>query len=211
VGPSGGGKSTLAKLLGHSYNPQSGRILIDGVDLTQIDDRRYRQKLLALVPQEPGLYDRTIAENIGIVRSSATREEIVAAAQLADAHDFIMSLSGGYDAMVGERGVMLSGGQRQRLAIARAMLKDARILVLDEPTSALDAESQLYVKQTLEKLTANRDRTIVLIAHRFSTIAMADRVVVIEDGRVSESGTHDELLLSGCTYSRLHELEGQSA
>jgi ABC-type multidrug transport system fused ATPase/permease subunit len=211
VGPSGGGKSTLAKLIGHSYNPDAGRILVDGVDLTEIDGYRYREELLAIVPQEPGLYDRGVADNIGIARPGATRDEIVEAARLADAHDFIMRLPGGYDAQIGERGVMLSGGQRQRLAIARALLKGARILVLDEPTSALDAESQLSIKETLEKLTANRDRTIMIIAHRFSTIAMADVVVVMEDGRVTEFGTHDELVAGGQTYARLHELEGVSS
>jgi ABC-type multidrug transport system fused ATPase/permease subunit len=208
VGPSGGGKSTIARLLQHQYDPTHGQVTVDGVDLREIDDKLYRRIMLGSVPQEPGLFDRTILENIGMVRRDASDEEVRQAAREASANDFIERLPNGFDTWVGERGIVLSGGQRQRVAIARALLRRPPILVLDEPTSALDAESQLFIKQTLERLTASRQSTILIIAHRFSTIEMADLVVVVEDGRIVETGTHAQLQKRNGLYQRLRHLEG---
>lgn len=208
VGPSGGGKSTIARLLQHQYDPTAGSVLVDGVDLRQIDDKKFRRKVLGTVPQEPGLFDRTIETNIGMVRPEAAKTAIKAAATEASAHEFIETLPRGYDTMVGERGIVLSGGQRQRVAIARALLRRSPILVLDEPTSALDAESQLEIKQTLTRLTESRTATILIIAHRFSTIESADVVVVVANGRIVEIGSHDQLAQRNGLYQRLRHLEG---
>jgi len=203
VGPSGAGKSTIAKLLPRFYDVIGGRITIDSADLRTATLKSLRQQI-AIVPQEPILFSGTIAENLRYGRPDASEEELRAAAQAAFAESFIEQLSEGYDTEVGERGVRLSGGQKQRLAIARAFLKDAPIIILDEPTSALDAESEELIKQALSRLLVGR--SALIIAHRLSTIEHADVVVVLDDGHVIEQGRHDELLRrSGGLYRRYAE------
>ena len=193
VGPSGAGKSTLMKLLVRFYDVVKGRIAIDGVDIREVTLKSLRQRI-AIVPQDPILFSGTITENLRYGRPDATDEEIRQAAREAFADAFIAHLPDGYQTEVGERGVKLSGGQKQRLAIARAFLKNAPIIILDEPTSALDAESEELIKQALKRLL--EDRTALIIAHRLSTIEHADRVVVIADGRILEQGRHADLLRS---------------
>ena len=204
VGESGGGKSTLTKLIMRSHDPLAGTVAWDGVDLRDASLKSLREQI-ALVTQETVLFNETVRYNISYSRPDATAEEIERAARVAFAHDFITELPAGYDTMVGERGIFLSGGQRQRLAIARAVLADSSVLILDEATSALDAESERYVQQALANLT--RGRTSVVIAHRLSTVRRADRIVVIERGRVVETGRHAELLEQSGTYKRLYELQ----
>jgi ATP-binding cassette, subfamily B, bacterial MsbA len=206
VGPSGGGKTTLVSLITRFYDAKSGAVLIDGIDVKNL---RLSDLLanVALVDQETILFNDTIANNIRYGKSAATLAEVETAARAAYAHDFIMEMPDGYDTNIGDRGVRLSGGQRQRLCIARAILKDAPILILDEATSALDTESEQMVQQALNNLMINR--TTFVIAHRLSTILHADRIVVIEAGRVVESGTHSELLAKDGLYSKLHEMQFQ--
>ena len=201
VGPSGAGKSTVTKLLLRFVDPQSGAISIDGQNICNVrqDDLRSH---IAYVPQEPMLFHRSIRENIAYGRPDASDEDVIAAARKAEAHEFISRLPKGYDTLVGERGVKLSGGERQRIAIARAILKDAEILVLDEATSSLDSESEHAIQEALDDLMSGK--TAVVIAHRLSTIRKLDRIVVLNrDGKVEEEGTHDELLAKGGLYASL--------
>jgi len=202
VGPSGSGKSTIAALLARLYDPESGHVLLDGRDVREIDPDWLRKQVGA-VAQEPLLFSRSIADNIRYARPEATAAEVEQAARTANAFDFVTSFPEGFDTMVGERGVQLSGGQKQRIAIARAVLKDPRILVLDEATSALDAESEHLVKDALDRLM--KGRTTLVIAHRLSTVVDADRVVVLEGGRIVQEGDHRSLLAEEGLYRRLVE------
>ena len=200
VGHSGSGKTTLTRLLLRFNDIDSGTITIDGQDIRKLSQDDLRRHI-AYVPQEPILFHRSLAENIGYGKPDATQPEIEAAAKLAHAHEFIAHLPDGYDTLVGERGVKLSGGQRQRIAIARAMLKDAPILVLDEATSSLDSESEVLIQDALWKLMEGR--TAIVIAHRLSTIQKMNRILVLEDGAVVEDGTHKQLLGAKGIYAKL--------
>ncbi len=201
VGPSGAGKTTIASLIPRFYEPTGGRILIDGMDIRQGTLESLRGQI-ALVPQEPVLFGISVRENIAYGRLDAPESEIIAAAEAANAHQFILKLPEGYDSLVGERGVKLSGGQRQRVAIARAILRDPRILILDEATSSLDNESERLVQEALERLMAGR--TTLVIAHRLSTILRADLIAVLDEGQIVESGTHRSLLAAEGLYHRLY-------
>ena len=200
VGKSGSGKSTVLNLLLRFYDPDEGRVCIGGRDVRELDPAWFRRRM-ATVLQDPTLFSRTIGENIAYGVSGATASEIVSAAELASAHEFIDRLPGGYDAPIGDRGVQLSGGQRQRLAIARAVLRRPSILILDEATSALDQELESIVQLTLR--TLDYRPTTLIIAHRLSTVATVDRVVVLDEGRVVESGTHERLLTTSAFYRQL--------
>ena len=200
VGVSGSGKSTLTKLLLRFADVKKGAIFIDGQDIRDVTQRSLREAI-AYVPQEASLFHRSIYDNIAYGRPGATQEEVYHAAHLARADEFIKNLPDGYDTLVGERGIKLSGGQRQRIAIARAILKDAPILVLDEATSALDSESEAHIQDALAHLM--QGRTSIVVAHRLSTIAGLDRIVVLRDGRVIEQGTHAELLAKNGEYAKL--------
>ncbi|HEX7773066.1 MAG TPA: ATP-binding cassette domain-containing protein, partial [Pyrinomonadaceae bacterium] len=204
VGESGGGKSTLTKLLPRFHDPSSGAVLWDGVDLRDVTIASLR-KQIALVTQETVLFNDTVRHNIAYGKPEASDREIEEAALIAFAHDFIRELPNGYDTIVGERGIFLSGGQRQRLAIARAILVNAPVLILDEATSALDAESERLVQRAIGNLV--RNRTTIVIAHRLSTVRRADVIVVMEAGRIIETGTHAELLRQGGKYQKLYELQ----
>ena len=202
VGATGAGKTSLVSLLSRFYDPQSGRILLDGYDLRDLSLKSLRESV-SLVLQEPFLFPLSVADNIGFGRPGATRDEIVAAARAAHAHDFIEQLPEGYDTVLSERGAQLSGGERQRIAIARAVLKDAPVLILDEPTSALDAHTEGKIFEALSQLM--QDRTTFIISHRLSTIRRADQILALADGRVVERGTHESLLAAGRTYAHLYE------
>ena len=207
VGASGSGKTTLANLLLRFYDPTRGVIKIGGVDLRDVSTRDLRNQI-AVVAQENILFNDTIRRNIELGRLGATNDEIVAAAKHAYAYEFIMQKPEGFDAVIGEKGVSLSGGQRQRLAIARAVLKNAPILVLDEATSALDTESERAVQSALDELM--KGRTTICIAHRLSTILHADVIIVLDQGRIVETGRHAELIQRGGIYQKLYELQFQS-
>jgi ATP-binding cassette, subfamily B, bacterial HlyB/CyaB len=200
VGPSGSGKSTLTKLIQRLYTPESGRVLIDGVDIAMVDPTWFRRQL-GVVLQENVLFNSSVRDNIALADPGMPVERIIAAAQLAGAHDFILELPEGYDTTVGERGSTLSGGQRQRLAIARALVTDPRILILDEATSALDYESERVIHQNMRRIAEKR--TVFIVAHRLSALRMADRIVTIERGRLIEDGTHDDLIKRGGRYAAL--------
>jgi subfamily B ATP-binding cassette protein MsbA len=204
VGTSGAGKSTLVNLIPRFYDPTRGAVEVDGKDLRTVTLRSLRRQV-GLVPQETVLFVGTVRDNIAYARPDASEEEVVAAARVANAHDFILALPRGYDTVIGEGGVELSGGQRQRLAIARAVLAAPRIIILDEATSALDAESERLIQEALDRLM--QGRTTFIIAHRLSTVRKADRIVVLEDGRIVEQGRHDDLLRRGGAYARLAGLQ----
>ena len=201
VGPSGAGKSTLVSLIARFYDPTAGRVTLDGADLRRFDERELRAHI-GVVPQETQLFSGTVRENIRYGRPGAPDGEVEAAARAANAHDFIAAFPDSYETVVGERGVKLSGGQRQRVAIARALLKDPRILILDEATSSLDSESESLVQEALETLM--QGRTVFVIAHRLSTVRSADRILVLDGGRIVQAGSHDALLAQGGLYAELY-------
>ncbi|WP_297055809.1 ATP-binding cassette domain-containing protein, partial [Thermosulfurimonas sp.] len=203
VGPSGAGKSTLISLLPRFYDPTEGRILWDGIDLREFDLDSLRRHI-GLVSQEIVIFNATVAENIAFARPEASRKEIEEAARLANAHEFIQQLPQGYDTLLGEGGITLSGGQKQRLAIARAILRNPALLILDEATSQLDPVSEHLVQQALSRLM--RGRTTLVIAHRLSTVTRADKIVVLEEGRIVAEGRHEELLDTCELYRELYRL-----
>jgi ABC-type multidrug transport system fused ATPase/permease subunit len=204
VGPSGAGKSTITKLVLRLFDVSSGAVRIDGIDVRELaqDDLR---GLIAFVPQDTALFHRTLMENIRYGKRDATDAEVIAAAHKAHCHEFIEKLPQGYDTFVGERGIKLSGGERQRIAVARALLKDAPILVLDEATSSLDSESEMLIQDALDVLMEGK--TVIAIAHRLSTIMHMDRIVVIEGGAIADEGTHTELLAREGLYKKLWNIQ----
>ena len=204
VGPSGAGKSTLIKLLFRFFDPSTGTIRLDGNDIRTLDRKSFLSQI-ALVPQETLLFGGTVKENILYGKLDATDAELKEAAQKANAHDFIVGMKKGYDTVVGEKGAKLSGGERQRLAIARAILKDPKILVLDEATSSLDNRSESLIQNALEALMV--DRTTFIIAHRLSTIHKADQIIVMDKGSIVEAGQHEDLMSQKGLYHDLYTLK----
>src|SRR5215469_6967014 len=204
VGPSGSGKSTLAKLAQRLYVPESGRVLVDGVDLAMVDAAWLRRQL-GVVLQENVLFNRSVRDNIALPDPAMPIEQVIAAAELAGAHEFILELPEGYDTVIGERGSSLSGGQKQRIAIARALVTNPRILIFDEATSALDYESERVIQQNMQEIA--KGRTVFIIAHRLSTVRRTDRIITIDAGRVVEDGSHDELIKTGGRYASLYRLQ----
>ncbi|MFH1159037.1 MAG: ATP-binding cassette domain-containing protein, partial [Pseudomonadota bacterium] len=205
VGPSGSGKSTLAKLVQRLYVPEAGRILVDGVDLSMIDVSWLRRQV-GVVLQENVLFNRTIRENIAFSSPGLPVEQVIHAAKMAGAHEFILELPQGYDTMVGERGSSLSGGQRQRIAIARALITNPRILIFDEATSALDYESERVIQENMRQIV--KGRTVIIIAHRLSAVRQCDRIITIEKGRIVEDGSHDALSGTDGRYASLLRIQG---
>ena len=201
VGPSGSGKSTLTKLVQRLYGPEQGRVLVDGTDLALVDPAWLRRQV-GVVLQENLLFNRSVRENIALSNPTLPMEQVIAAAELAGAHEFILTLSHGYDTVIEERGANLSGGQRQRLAIARALITDPRILILDEATSALDAESEEIIQNNLGRIA--QGRTVMIIAHRLSAVRPCNRIITVEAGEITEVGSHEELLRAGGRYAQLH-------
>jgi len=204
VGPTGSGKSTIVSLIPRFYEPASGKITIDGVELGEYSLAALRGQI-GFVLQDTALFHGTVRENIAYGRPGATDEAIIAAAKLANADEFIDKMPHGYDSMIGEHGGTLSGGQRQRIGIARAVIRNAPILILDEPTAALDTESEKLVIEGLERLM--RGRTVITIAHRLATIRNANKIVVLKDGVVAEEGGYDELLRRGGIFAELHRIQ----
>jgi subfamily B ATP-binding cassette protein HlyB/CyaB len=204
VGPSGSGKSTIAKLVQRLYVPEQGQVLIDGRDISLADPAWLRRQI-GVVLQENVLFNQTVRENIALAMPAATLAQVVEAAELAGAHEFIGKMTKGYDTMIGERGASLSGGQRQRIAIARALLGNPRILIFDEATSALDYESESIIQSNMRDIV--KGRTVIIIAHRLSTVRSADRIITIENGRIVEDGPHDELISAKGRYASLHRLQ----
>ncbi|MBU2942193.1 ABC transporter transmembrane domain-containing protein [Shimia thalassica] len=204
VGPSGAGKTTIVQMIQRFYDPDQGQVMLDGIPLTEMTRSDFREHM-ALVPQDPVIFADTARENIRFGRPAASDAEVEAAARAAAAHDFISALPEGYDAFVGERGVMLSGGQKQRIAIARAILRDAPVLLLDEATSALDAESERLVQKAVDEMSL--ERTTIIVAHRLATVKKADRILVMEDGKIVAQGTHDDLVTQGGLYAKLAKLQ----
>lgn len=204
VGASGAGKSTLVDLIPRFYDPTSGRITIDGINIKDVCIRDLRG-LMGNVNQDPILFNDTIFNNIAFGVENATMEQVIAAAKIANAHDFIMEKENGYDTNIGDRGQLLSGGQRQRISIARAILQNPPILILDEATASLDTESERMVQEALDYLMSSR--TTISIAHRLSTVKKADEIIVMNEGRIVERGTHDELLLKNGYYKKLYEMQ----
>jgi subfamily B ATP-binding cassette protein MsbA len=208
VGPSGSGKSTIINLLARFYDPASGEVLIDGFDLKFATVDSYRRQI-GIVLQESVLFSGTLEDNLKYGKPDATRDEIVAAAETANAHEFIVRLPDGYATIVGERGVQMSGGQRQRIAIARAILKNPRILIFDEATSALDLASERLIQEAMDRVM--KGRTVFIIAHRLATVQKADQILVMDQGRLVEHGTHGELMALGGLYARFHALQFREA
>jgi ATP-binding cassette, subfamily B, bacterial HlyB/CyaB len=204
VGASGSGKSTVAKLIQRLYIPERGRVLVDGVDLAMVDTSWLRRQIGAVL-QENVLFNQSIRDNIALPDPAMPIEQVIEAAKLAGAHDFILELPEGYDTVVGERGASLSGGQRQRIAIARALVTNPRILIFDEATSALDYESERIIQDNMQRIA--QGRTVFVIAHRLSTVRRSDRIITIDRGRLVEDGTHDELLKRGGRYASLHRVQ----
>jgi subfamily B ATP-binding cassette protein MsbA len=204
VGPTGGGKTTIINLVARFYDPVSGTVSIDGKDIRTFTIRSLRDQI-SFVLQDTLLFRAPVWQNIAYGRPEATRAEIMRAAELANAHEFITEMPDGYDTMVGERGVTLSGGQRQRIAIARAVIRNTPILVLDEPTSGLDAQSEQAVFEALDRLM--KGKTSIVIAHHLKTILHADMIFVVKDNHLTERGTHDELLAAGGFYAELHSIQ----
>ena len=208
VGPTGSGKSTVVSMIPRFYDPTKGTVRIDGIDVRDLKLKSLREQI-GYVLQDTALFHGTIAENIAFGRPGASRDEIIKAAELANAHEFISKMAQGYDTMVGERGSTLSGGQRQRIGIARVMIRNNPILLLDEPTAALDSESEKLVIEALERLM--KGRTVITIAHRLTTIRDADQIIVVSGGVVAESGNHDELMTKNGIYAALHRTQFDEA